>query len=112
MKKKVKYKSAAHKKAALEAEAFRIQRDKRWGITGAKLDKKTIKKEFVMNTSYRGSDTQIQSVVAPTGGKCAKPKDKKYSGTLIKGIAVMHKSCLQPIISQQDAIDSSRMRRG
>lgn len=110
--KKIKYKSAAHKKAALEAEAFRVKRDKEWGITGKKIDKKVIKKEFVMNTSYRGSDVKIASVIAPTGGRCAKPSGNTYTGTLIKGIATMHKSNAVPVIDQEQMIEISRMRRG
>lgn len=110
--KKVKYKSAAHKKAALEAEQFRIERDKRLGFDSTKkINKKAITKEFEMNVSYRGSDQVVPSLNSNLGGKCSKIKDNKYTGTLIKGIAVMHKSCLQPIINQQEAIDSAHMRR-
>ena len=35
----------------------------------------------------------------------------KYTGTLVIGIATMHKSNAVPIISQEQAIDISRMRR-
>lgn len=35
-----------------------------------------------------------------------------YSGDRkLLGIATMHKSCLQPVFSKQDAIDIARMRR-
>ena len=36
----------------------------------------------------------------------------KYTGTLIKGIATMHKSNAVPIIDQEQATEISRMRRG
>lgn len=49
-----------------------------------------------------------------TGHKGAvRTKDiPKYSGTLIKGIATMHKSNAVPILNQQEAEDISKMRRG
>ena len=37
---------------------------------------------------------------------------KKYTGTLIAGVATMHKSNAVPIINEQEAIDIARMRRG
>ena len=40
----------------------------------------------------------------------AKP-EKTYTGSVIKGVAVMHKSNLVPIASQQQAEDVAKMRR-
>lgn len=42
----------------------------------------------------------------------AKKEPQKYTGTLIKGIATMHKSNAVPIIDQKQAIEISQMRRG
>ena len=36
----------------------------------------------------------------------------KYTGTLVKGIATMHKSNAVPVIDQEQMKDISRMRRG
>ena len=41
-----------------------------------------------------------------------KPKDKKYTGDAMIGIATLHKSNAVPVFSTQDAKDISRMRRG
>lgn len=38
-------------------------------------------------------------------------EEKKYTGTLIKGIATMHKSNAVPIMNQAQAIEVSTMRR-
>jgi hypothetical protein len=38
-------------------------------------------------------------------------EEKRYTGTLIKGIATMHKSNAVPILNKQEAIDVSTMRR-
>lgn len=105
--KKVKYKSATHKRAAIEAEQYQKQIYAKWGIDNAK---KISTKDFSGNYSHRSSDTVI-SRVAVSSGTCAKKESPKYTGTLIKGIAVQHKSCLQPVISKEQAIESATMRR-
>lgn len=35
----------------------------------------------------------------------------KYSGDRLVGISIVHKSCLQPVFSQQEATDVAHMRR-
>lgn len=42
---------------------------------------------------------------------CGKKESMKYTGTLVKGIATMHKSNAVPVISQKEAEDIARMRR-
>jgi hypothetical protein len=44
-------------------------------------------------------------------GNAAKKESQRYTGTLIKGIATMHKSNAVPIINQEQAIEVSNMRR-
>ena len=44
-------------------------------------------------------------------GGTAKKESPKYTGTLVKGIATMHKSNAVPVISQKEAEDIARMRR-
>ena len=39
-------------------------------------------------------------------------KENTYTGSLIKGIATMHKSNAVPVINQEQAEEISRMRRG
>jgi len=41
----------------------------------------------------------------------ARPEALKYTGTLVKGIATMHKSNAVPVIDQEQATDISSMRR-
>lgn len=45
------------------------------------------------------------------GGIATKPAQQVYTGTLIKGIATMHKSNAVPVISDEQAIEISQMRR-
>lgn len=54
---------------------------------------------------------KIPSKVTP-GGSTAKKESTRYTGTLIVGIATMHKSNAVPILNEQEAIEVSSMRRG
>lgn len=45
------------------------------------------------------------------GAVAARPADKVYTGDKVLGVAVMHKSCLQPVFSAEAAKDSATMRR-
>lgn len=47
----------------------------------------------------------------PSSGSCTKKPPQTYTGENVIGIAVMHKSCLQPIFSQEQAVESAHMRR-
>jgi hypothetical protein len=51
------------------------------------------------------------SLVTP-GGSTAPVKTQQYTGTLIMGIATMHKSNLVPVLNGDDAVAVARMRRG
>jgi len=42
---------------------------------------------------------------------CVKVKDNEYTGSAVVGIAVQHKSCLQPVFNKEAAKDSASMRR-
>jgi hypothetical protein len=58
----------------------------------------------------RASSSHIPSRGASTGSAPLK-ETPVYTGTKMIGIAVMHKSCLQPIFSDEEARDSASMRR-
>lgn len=47
-----------------------------------------------------------------SGGACTKSPDKVYTGTMIKGIATMHKSNAVPVFTDEQAVEISQMRRG
>lgn len=57
-------------------------------------------------------DTRPKSLNSWITGPVSSKPSQQYTGDLVKGIAVMHKSCLQPVFSNQEAIDSAKMRRG
>ena len=58
-------------------------------------------------------EQQIKDGTFTQGGNTTSKKEPmKYTGTLVKGIATMHKSNAVPVINQQEATDIARMRRG
>ena len=93
-------------------------------FTGRKIKKKAPKGEVYQKYSgpgykakattpaafRRGGDIEYKSVDSD-GINTAMPEKKEYTGTLVKGIATMHKSNAVPIIDQEQATDIANMRR-
>lgn len=90
----------------LRAEAEHAKFLKRIGYTGNGKAHNAI-------PDYK-SDRQCSptSDVIAVAGSGAKRHENKYTGTLVKGIATMHKSNAVPVISKEDAINIANMRRG
>jgi len=44
-------------------------------------------------------------------GNAAKKATPVYTGDNVMGVTILHKSCLQPVFNQQQAIDAASMRR-
>jgi len=53
----------------------------------------------------------LQTDLSDLRNACARKEPQRYTGTLIKGIATMHKSNAVPIINDEQAIEISQMRR-
>jgi esterase/lipase len=115
--KKVKYKSAEEKRKALEAEKQWLAMAKQHGLSTKPSSSKSLKDALKKQSytppapTYRGSDSKPPSLVTTTKGGGSKVTAPKYTGTLIKGCAQMHKSNLVPVISLTDIDDISHMRR-
>lgn len=63
---------------------------------------------------YRRQVPEIPSLPMSMSGMqdaCARKEPQKYTGTLIKGIATMHKSNAVPVINNEQAQEISSMRR-
>ena len=93
-------------------------------FTGRKIKKKVVhgdrfKKyqepaftEKVADSGPYRRDADVHYASAPmTSCNTTAPDAKKYTGTLVKGIATIHKSNLVPIIDQEQATDIANMRR-
>ena len=59
----------------------------------------------------RDADVHYASVDLGDPTVCAAPDKKEYTGSLVRGIATMHKSNAVPIIDQEQATDIANMRR-
>lgn len=98
-------KTARQIQAELEHEAWL----KRNGVHTSQLAQQKrgkMKKIFNQPVSKIAEGTFQDSGV--TGSK---REEQKYTGGKLVGIAVMHKSCLQPVFSKESAKDSANMRR-
>lgn len=81
--------------------------------------RKKVKREFVpykpKQQTYQREVPHYPSWTQPANGAQLNPTPLKerpiYTGTLIKGIATMHKSNAVPVISQEQAEDISKMGR-
>lgn len=109
--------------ASSEAKKIAQQRQAEWDRKLVEFDKlapkfstgpynaprKTIA-DFMPKTPPGRETPQVQS--QDTGWvACVKVKDNEYTGDAVVGIAVQHKSCLQPVFNKEAAKDSASMRR-
>jgi hypothetical protein len=78
-----------------------------------KLDKPVFKTLQASTTTHpRYVDRVQHQSLGIVGGNTLKREPLKYTGTLVKGIATMHKSNAVPVIDEEQMKDISRMRRG
>lgn len=58
-------------------------------------------------------DRRLQATSIDTGVKGAVrvKETQHYTGDRLLGITILHKSCLQPVFSQEQAIEAAHMRR-
>lgn len=66
-------------------------------------------KDPMQATTFRRESPKVESGIGIGVGGAR--KEMTYTGNHIIGVAVLHKSCLQPVSSQKDAQDIARMRR-
>jgi len=69
-------------------------------------------REYKPASVYRRETPNIPSYHGTGKMMVDKIEPMRYTGTLIKGIATMHKSNAVPVISQEHAEAISKMRRG
>jgi len=107
---KKKFASAAHASKARELDADWAALMVKWGPGKVAPAPKKQKLEYKLEIPEGRSTRHIPS--RDTGGNAVLAPAKVYTGTMVKGIATMHKSNAVPVFSDQEAIDISKMRRG
>jgi hypothetical protein len=104
-------KSKPKRKPGWQAEELKYQEHlKKLGINPYQKQSKQKFKEFNPSKPVVRETKFIESLQT-NKGSTSKIETTKYTGDKLIGIGVLHKSCLQPIFSQQDATDIARMRR-
>jgi hypothetical protein len=68
-------------------------------------------REYKGSTAYRRETPVVRSLDS-SAYVVEKKESMRYTGTLVKGIATMHKSNAVPVINQEEAESISKMRRG
>jgi hypothetical protein len=111
---KVKFKNAAEAQKARELDASWKELQKKWGVEQEEKKRKAALSAAPLTYKLsapvgRETTTHIPSVVTEGGSTSA--VHKVYTGDKIIGITIIHKSCLQPVFNQQEAIDAATMRR-
>ena len=112
---KKKFASSEHARKAREQEESWKDLQKRWGIEAEEkkrnraMTSEVWKPDNKPYTRY-GTDVKYPSRDTGAGNATLKPP-KVYTGTMVKGIATMHKSNAVPVFSNEEAIDISKMRR-
>jgi hypothetical protein len=110
---KKKFASAEHARKAREQEESWKELQKKWGIEAEEKKRKRAMSAEVYTGSkdpFRRETPKINSLPF-SGGACTLPTPKVYTGTMVKGIATMHKSNAVPVFSNEQAVDISKMRR-
>jgi hypothetical protein len=113
---KIKFRNAeeARKHRELESDWHDLQ--KKWGVEQeAKKRKRAMAAEplvYSLDTPVGRTNTHhIKSLNTPHYGPVSSKPNPVYTGTEILGITIVHKSCLQPVFNQQEAVDAATMRR-
>ena len=114
---KQKFASAEHARKARELDESWKELLKRQGLElEEKKRKRAMTSETLSSAGYslkipEGRNTTAHLKSVDTGGNATLAPAKVYTGTMVKGIATMHKSNAIPVFSDEQAVDISRMRR-
>lgn len=105
-----------YKQIGLPRQTFEEYVDSLFGRVKGGIDKKfqPLKvTESIAEERIRKNKEMYPSRMDHSSGPnaCTKRESPKYTGTLIKGIATMHKSNAVPVINQEEAEAISKMRR-
>ena len=113
---KKKFASAEHARKARELDESWKALQKKWAVEAEDkkrrraLSAEPLTGNYSLNIPADRSTAHLKSRGDFTGNATLAPA-KVYTGTMVKGIATMHKSNAVPVFSDEEAIDISRMRR-
>jgi len=113
---KVKFRNAEEAKKARDLDASWRELQKKWDVDADnKRRSRAMKAEPLVykltGVTDRAGTAHIPSRDTGHSGVVSSKANPQYTGTEIIGVTVLHKSCLQPVFNQQEAIDAASMRR-
>lgn len=113
---KKKFASAEAKRTSEQLDQDWKELQKRWGVEAEEKKRARAMSAPSLSSSYslkipEGRNTTAHLKSVDTGGNATLAPAKVYTGTMVKGIATMHKSNAVPVFSDEQAVDISRMRR-
>ena len=113
---KQKFASAEHARKARELDESWKDLLRRQGIEQEEKKRGRAMSAPSLSSSYslkipEGRDTTAHIKSVDTGGNAVLKPSPIYTGTMVKGIATMHKSNAVPVFSDEQAVDISKMRR-
>lgn len=113
---KQKFASAEHARKARELDESWKELQKRWGVEAEEKKRSRAMSAPSLSGHYslkipEGRNTTAHLKSVDTGGNATLAAPKVYTGTMVKGIATMHKSNAVPIFSDEQAVDIAHMRR-
>jgi hypothetical protein len=111
---KQKFRNASEARKARELDASWKELQDKWGVDAEEKKRKRAMSQptltYDLSTPVGRSNTNHLPSRVTEGGSTA-PVIKVYTGTKVLGVTIVHKSCLQPVFNQQEAIDAANMRR-
>lgn len=111
---KRKFRNAEEARKARELEASWQELQAKWAVNKnvkPKDPRQSLSSTYSLAIPAGRNTTAHIKSVDTGGGSATKKESPKYTGTLIKGIATMHKSNAVPVLNQEDAEAISKMRR-
>lgn len=112
-KSKQKFKSAAEAQRHRELTAEWEKNNEKWkSMSTVKISKKVTKiVKSVSSVPVGRENEKINRLNSWITGPVNTKPTQQYTGNEVLGISIIHKSCLQPVFNQQQAIDAATMRR-
>lgn len=96
------------KKSGISPDSFETYLE--W-IYGKGKKVKSTKIKHVEPIIRKDSNRKNASLSSWVTGAVSTKKTPVYTGDNVIGITIVHKSCLQPVFSKQEAVDVANMRR-
>lgn len=109
--KKMKFKSAEHKRRYEENQKSWEDLKKKWERTSRVRTPKRETLSYSLSTPPGRSTSHQYPSMSTVGGNATRTEPQRYTGDSMLGIATLHKSNAVPVFQQDDAKDISAMRR-